>query len=106
MNWKHLLWIVPLCLFIGSLSIFFTFSWFYDMTAWTLTGTVTEALEDAMLAWEETPLSDERIFYEGEFCYLINDQPVCPKRKDPRVVDDVVITNLDENQKRKMGLIE
>jgi hypothetical protein len=80
MNWKHLFWIVPLCLILGGFVALKTMSEIIDWTAWELTVKAVSKLEDASLAWEETPLSEGRVFFNGEFCYLINEVPTCPKR--------------------------
>ena len=87
----HLIWIIPICLVIGSLTAGYTMSWFFETTLIGLTEKTTEKLEDCMIAWEEDPLSNHRILSQGEFCYLVPNQPitrtnyteriVCPKRE-------------------------
>jgi len=80
MKRRHLLWIVPLVATISGIIVFYSFSYLMDYTAWELTAQAASKLEDGVLAWEEIPLSDDRVYYNGEFCYMINDVPVCPKR--------------------------
>jgi hypothetical protein len=80
MNWKHLFWIIPMSLVLGGFITLKTIDWWLDESMIYLTEKATEKLYDGILAWEETPLSDKRIFYEGEFCYEVDKIPICPKR--------------------------
>jgi hypothetical protein len=80
---KHLWWIIPVCLLVGGLGGLKSMQWFFDMTAWELTETVTVILNDCIVAWEEEPLSNERVYFDTEFCYNVNNETVCPKRTMP-----------------------
>lgn len=80
MNWRHLYWICPLLFLVGGFTVIFTIDLFLDETSIYLMQKSTEMVYDATRAWEETPLSDNRIFYLGEFCYLVNNKTICPKR--------------------------
>jgi len=96
MNWKHLLWVIPLSIVLGAFVFNFLLSWMFDFTMDYATEQALERLEDCHVAWEEIPLSDKRVIgQEGELCYNMNLSIVCPQRELPlyeslKEVDNIV----------------
>jgi hypothetical protein len=86
MDKKHLFWIIPLSIMLGVIITIYTFDIWFDMARFEIIERSTEMLQDAKLAWEETPLSEVRVFYKGQFCYssALNNsgtsQLICPQR--------------------------
>jgi len=84
MNWKHLIWIIPICLLIGAFLFNFAFSWLFNFTMNAATEKAFDKLEECQVAWAESPLSDKRVLaLDGQFCYSINETVSCPVRKHP-----------------------
>lgn len=81
MNWKHLLWIVPVSILWGALMFNFTLGWMFDITLDYATEQALIRLQDCYVAWEEQPMSDKRVLSDNkELCYIMNDTIVCPQR--------------------------
>jgi hypothetical protein len=82
MNWKHLLWIIPLCLILGGYLGLRLFGGLLDFTMTELASKAGEKLIDAQLAWEEKLefVNSTRIVYEGKFCYKYLGKIICPER--------------------------
>ena len=92
MNWKHLLWIIPISLLLGGIiSVRFIDS-MLSLVQVEIMEKAAERVADCVIAWEETPLSDNRTYYGTELCYIVNNSTVCPKRNISKfygpIVDD------------------
>jgi hypothetical protein len=79
-------------MFIGGFLSLYTIDWFLGTLSLEVMEKATEKLSDAVMAWQEEPLSNDRIFYEGEFCYLVNNNTICPKRNVAEFIDKGVIS--------------
>jgi len=80
MNKTHLIYIIPITLMFGA---FIGINLFTRLTDSLFNGLNTESmrmLEDCQIAYTEVPLSDYRVRIDKEFCYIVNNVSVCPKR--------------------------
>ena len=83
MNAAHLWWIIPLSLFVGGSTIFFTFDAFYDMTAWSLTEAVAIKYGECM---NQTVSPSEYGFTTEEHARAIATFCQCPKLKEMKPI--------------------
>jgi hypothetical protein len=80
MNWKHLLWIIPLVILATGFIELRVIDKLLDYTSINVMERAANMVEDARLAWEEKPLSENRVLVGVEFCYRISNESICPKR--------------------------